>query len=41
VCAELVAIVTVVPVSWAPPRDVALGGALIVTLSGVIEASFV
>ena len=30
VCAELVAIVTVVPFSCAPPRDVALGAALIV-----------
>jgi hypothetical protein len=32
--------VTVVPVSCAPPRDVALGGALIVRLRGVIEAVF-
>ncbi len=40
VCAELVAIVTVLPFSSAPPRDVALGAALIERLSGVIVAVF-
>jgi hypothetical protein len=40
VCAELVAIVAVVPVSCAPPRELELGGALIVRLRGVIEAGF-
>ena len=34
----MVAIVTVVPFSSAPPREVELGGGLMVTLSGVIVA---
>ena len=37
--AALVAIVTVVPFSSAPPRDDELGGGLMVMLSGVIVAT--
>jgi hypothetical protein len=39
VCDALVAIVTVLPFSSAPPREVALGAALIVRLSGWIVAA--
>ena len=35
-CGALVAIVTVVPTSIAPPREVALGGGLMVAFTGAI-----